>query len=581
MNLENPEHIRANHLAGRLALWAGPLTERVNGLLDLFEHETILDAIFARSPAVWSTDHASQAKISNRLGWLSSPDWVLPHLPRVRAFAESVRNRGVTDVVLLGMGGSSLAPEVLRSVIGVKPGWPHFWMLDSTDPAAILTVDRQITLPSTIFLLASKSGGTIEPNSMAAYFQHRLETSGLARWADHFVAVTDEGTALHQRATSQGFLDVFVNPSDIGGRYSALSLFGLVPAALMGQDIDTIVDWARAMMWLCGPERPLRSNPAVLLGAAMSLGALAGRDKMTLVLPPALETFGLWVEQLVAESTGKQGNGVVPIAGEAPASPAQYGTDRLFVALDVCPSPSAGAHAELRTLAAAGAPWVQITMPEPEALGAEFVRWELATAVAGAILGVNPFDEPNVQQAKDATRRLLDSRHGAGSVPRPDGGIRLGPATVWLSSAARAAMGAMPPARYLDVLGANDYLAMLAYLGPDSTLVEPLAALRRRVVEHTHCATTFGYGPRYLHSTGQLHKGGANNGVFLVMLAPPATDIAVPGQPFSFGELEHAQALGDFASLEAAGRRVMAVEFDTPSAADIKAFCDALETPAR
>ncbi len=569
-------HDFADALDGRFALWAGPLGPSVDRLLDLALTRDTMGAIYRKTPAAWSQDPEVQAKIANRLGWLASPEWVVQHLDRVTAFAESVRQDGTTDVVLLGMGGSSLAPEVLRAVVGVKAGWPRFHMLDSTDPDAVRAVERAVELPSTLFVLASKSGGTVEPNSMAAYFRSRLETSGLAHYGDRFVAITDEGTALHARARSERFREIFVNPTDIGGRYSAISLFGLVPAALMGQDIRRIVNWARAMMWLCGPGRPLGTNPAALLGLAMGAGVQAGRDKTTLVLPSALETFGLWVEQLVAESTGKAGLGVVPIAGEPLAEPGGYGIDRLFVALDFPASDGGSRTDTLRAHASAGTPWVQVTLPEPEAIGAEFVRWELATAVAGVVLGVNPFDEPNVQQAKDATNRLLGSRGGPGPVPRPDGGITLGSATAWLSSAARAALSGAPVERFVDVLGEGDYFAILAYLGPDPALAAPLEGLRRAVRRSTRCATTFGYGPRYLHSTGQLHKGGANNGVFLVVLGPSSEDLPVPGASFTFGELEHAQALGDFASLERTGRRALAVQLAAQTPADVEALSLAL-----
>ena len=265
-----------------------------------------------------------QATIANRLGWLTSPDWVIPSLPRVQQFAAGIRASGFTHVVLLGMGGSSLAPEVLRAVLGVKHGWPSFHMLDSTDPGSVAAVEAAIDVRRTLFLLASKSGGTIEPNSMAAHFRARLDASGAARWPDHFVAITDEGTALHRLATGERFRDVFVNPSDIGGRYSALSFFGLVPAALMGHDAAELVDWARAMLWLCGPDRPMGTNSAALLGVAMAEGALAGRDKLTIVTPPRLDAVGLWIDQLVAESTGKNGRGVIPVAGEPLGDAGQY-----------------------------------------------------------------------------------------------------------------------------------------------------------------------------------------------------------------------------------------------------------------
>ncbi len=569
-------HTLADRLDGRSALWAGSLGDAVNRAIARIGHEKTLDAIYHQTPSVWSQDPAVQQKIANRLGWLVSPHGMLAHLPRVSAFAASVRERGTTDVVLLGMGGSSLAPEVLRAVVGVKPGWPRFHMLDSTDPDAVLAVDRAIALQTTLFVLASKSGGTVEPNSMAAHFRHRLEAAGVANWGSRFAAITDEGTALHQRARQERFSEVFVNPSDIGGRYSAVSLFGLVPAALMGHDIEAFVAWARAMLWVCGPGRALKTNPAVLLGAAMAVGAQAGRDKTTLVLPPSLETFGLWVEQLVAESTGKSGLGVVPVAGEPLSGPDTYGTDRLFVSLNLESERATRPVEALRTLSAAGAPWVDIQLPEPEALGAEFVRWELATAVAGALLGVNPFDEPNVAQAKEATGRLLDRRDEAGRLPRPEGGLSVGGATVWLSTAARTQLAARPAERFLDLVVAGDYVALLGYLGPDPALVAPIARLREAVRSARRCATTFGYGPRYLHSTGQLHKGGADNGVFVIVFGDTDDDVAVPGEPFTFRTLEHAQALGDFASLEATGRRAMAVELPKQRPADIEAFCTAL-----
>jgi glucose-6-phosphate isomerase len=576
LDLDARLHTLADRLDGRSALWAGSLGDAVNRAIARIGHERILDAIYHQTPSVWSQDPAIQQTIANRLGWLVSPHGMLAHLPRVSAFAATVRERGTTDVVLLGMGGSSLAPEVLRAVVGVKPGWPRFHMLDSTDPDAVLAVDRAIALPTTLFVLASKSGGTVEPNSMAAHFRHRLEAAGVANWGSRFAAITDEGTALHQRARQEGFSEIFVNPSDIGGRYSAVSLFGLVPAALMGHDIETFVDWARAMLWVCGPGRALTTNPAVLLGAAMAVGAQAGRDKTTLVLPPVLETFGLWVEQLVAESTGKSGQGVVPVAGEPLSGPDTYGTDRLFVSLHLESGRATQPVEALRALSASGAPWVDMQLPEPEALGAEFVRWELATAVAGALLGVNPFDEPNVAQAKEATGRLLDLRDETGGLPRPEGGVQVGGATVWLSSAARTQLAGGPAERFLDLAVAGDYVAMLGYLGPDPALVAPIARLREAVRSARRCATTFGYGPRYLHSTGQLHKGGANTGVFIIFFGNTDGDIAVPGQPFTFRTLEHAQALGDFASLDATGRRAMAVELARQTPAEVEAFCTAL-----
>ncbi|MEK6629635.1 MAG: glucose-6-phosphate isomerase [Acidobacteriota bacterium] len=566
----------ADRLDGRFALWAGPLSDGVKACLERLSHERVLERLFAREPALWSADPAVQATIANRLGWLGSPDSMVESVPRLTAFAAAIRDGGFTHVVLLGMGGSSLAPEVMRAMLGVRPGWPAFHMLDSTDPAAVLAIEQAIDIDHTLFLLASKSGGTIEPNSMAAYFRSRIEVRGVARWADRFVAITDEGTALHRRAVDEHFREIFVNRSDIGGRYSAVSFFGLVPAALMGHDVAAMIDWARAMLWVCGPGRPVGTNSAMLLGAAMSLGAQHGRDKLTLAAPPPLESFGLWVEQLVAESTGKHGHGVVPIAGERLAAASSYGPDRVMVHLGLVGQTSAAIRDQIREMASSGMPIAQIELPEAEALAAEFVRWELATAIAGVLLGVNPFDEPNVQQAKDATQRLLahyaENRHLA---PPPSTRLIAGQ-YAWLSACAQAVVGDGGAGRFLSVVEPGDYLAILAFVGPDPALAAALARLRESARELTRAATTLGYGPRYLHSTGQLHKGGAGNGVFLVLTTDPVTDVAIPGQGFSFGTLELAQALGDVASLDAAGRRVLHIHLPRPEPALVDAICRAL-----
>jgi glucose-6-phosphate isomerase len=567
---------QADRLDGRFALWAGPLAARVDDGLAQLARDNVIARLYRKDPALWSADPAVQAKIENRLGWLTAPDWVVPSLPRVQQFADGIRASGFTHVVLLGMGGSSLAPEVLRAVLGVGPGWPSFHMLDSTDPGSVAALDAAIDHSRTLFLLASKSGGTIEPNSMAAYFRARLEASGIARWADHVVAITDQGTALHRRAVEQGFRDVFVNPSDIGGRYSALSFFGLVPAALMGHDPAELVDWARAMLWLCGPDRPLATNSAALLGVAMAGGALAGRDKLTLFAQRRLEAIGLWIDQLVAESTGKDGRGVIPIAGEPLDSTGHYGSDRLFVHLSPHGPPDEATRNGLRDLAAAGMPFAQAELPEPAAIAAEFVRWELATAVAGVLLGVNPFDEPNVQQAKDATQQLLEAHRASGSLPRSGTACSISGQEAWLSDRALSGLGTPDASRLLSLLTPGDYFAILAYLPPAADLLAPMEWLRDQVRTSTRCATTFGYGPRYLHSTGQLHKGGPATGVFLVISAEPQADVPVPGESYSFGVLEQAQASGDFASLDASARRALHVHLPRPDGPLLREVCVAL-----
>jgi glucose-6-phosphate isomerase len=533
--------------------------------------------LWRREPAVWSADPAVQKKIADRLGWLTSPALMADSIDRLVAFAAAVKTDGLSDVVLLGMGGSSLAPEVIRAVLGVAPGWPRFHMLDSTDPAAV----RAAATPpeTTLYVISSKSGTTIEPNSLAAHFRAALQDARVARWADHFVAITDEGTELARRARDDRYRDLFINPSDIGGRYSALSFFGLVPAALMGLNVPAIVGWGLAMLSAAEPDPgAATANPAVALGLAMGAAARAGRDKLTLVVPAALEPFGLWVEQLVAESTGKNGAGIVPIAGEPFAGPAVYGRDRLFVRLRLHGSYDEEMRdADVRAIEASNAPVVEIELPEPSALGAEFVRWEVATAIAGAILEINPFDEPNVQQAKDATKVLLDRYRSTSQLPIPAPDRTLGSdIALTLSDAARDQLHGLTADAILTLLGEGDYFALLAYVGPDTDLADELRTLRVSVRDRTRAATMFGYGPRYLHSTGQLHKGGPNTGVFVLISATPRQDVPIPGQPFSFGTLELAQALGDFTSLDATKRRALHVHLPAPDRGLLRQVADAL-----
>jgi glucose-6-phosphate isomerase len=536
--------------------------------------ERAASGLWRRDPAVWSRDPGVQQKIANRLGWLSSPTLMSKSVDRIRTFAEGIRRDGFTDVVLLGMGGSSLAPEVLRAVVGISSGWPRFHMLDSTDPAAVRAVSPPLT--TSLFILASKSGTTIEPNSLAAHYKHALTSAGVARWADHFVAITDDQTALAERARAEAFRERFINPSDIGGRYSAISFFGLVPAALMGQDVGALVESALDMLSTSEEMSDAAQHPVVGLGLAMATGALGGQDKLTLLAPASLEPFGLWIEQLVAESTGKQGKGVVPIVGEAADVAASYRNDRVFVDVTLgTAGPRKGV--EVGALKQTGKPVVEISMSGPLDLGGEFVRWEIATAVAGALLGINPFDEPNVQQAKDATRVLLDQYKAAGRLPvsKPDQTVDNG-LEMTLTKSAREELGANPPG-LLTLVRDHDYLGVLAYLGPDPALEKALKKLRTRLGTLTGAATMFGYGPRYLHSTGQLHKGGPNTGVFILITAPPQQDVPIPGDPFSFGTLECAQGLGDFASLDATGRRALHVHLPSPEPHWIDRLCGLLE----
>ena len=531
---------------------AGPLAPAFSRALAQLEQTAFADALWQKRLDVWPGDAATHEKIANRLGWLDAVAFITPQLPRLRALADAVKADGIAHVVLLGMGGSSLAPEVLRQVVGGRAGFPQLRMLDSTDPDAVRRAMSDAA--TSLFLFASKSGSTIEPNVMAAEAMRRLREAGIADVGSRFVAITDENTTLHTRAVSERFRDVFVNPSDIGGRYSALSFFGMVPAALMGADLDALVASASAMDAACRHRGA--DNPGLALGAFMAAGAQNGRDKLTLLVPRRLRSFGLWVEQLVAESTGKHGKGIVPIAGEDSTAPITE--DRVFVAVTVggdTPDP-----AVLDRVRQAQAPLMTLDMANVAAIGGEFIRWEVATATAGLLLGINPFDEPNVQQAKDATRALLESYRQQKRLPIPEPSARLDDVTFTLSAAAQQQLSGAEATSFLRLAHAGDYLGVLAYLPPDdAALSDPLLAFRTAAGRAAGCATMFGFGPRYLHSTGQLHKGGANTGVFVLVAADPYEDLQVPGEPFSFGVLELAQAIGDFQSLDRTGRRALLV----------------------
>ena len=550
----------------------GPLARAYTDTCQQLDTIGAADALWRKRIDIWPDDPETRRVVANRLGWLRALDAVTPELPRLRAFAAAVRADGYERVLLMGMGGSSLAPEVLRAIVGEAPGYPRFEMLDTVNPDAVRAA---FTNPArTLYIVASKSGTTIEPVSLAAEAK-RIASAG-GSWAANAVAITDPDTALHREAVHDGFREIFVNPPDIGGRYSALSLFGLVPAALMGADLDGLIASARAMETGC--RRPdAAGNAGLALGALMATAAANGRDKLTLLLPPAFAAFGLWVEQLVAESTGKRGAGIVPIAGEPPQ--ASYGADRCFV--EITFEGSSADSAVLARARASGAPWMTIDVPQVTDLAAEFLRWEVATAIAGLVLGVNPFDEPNVKQAKEATKALLDTYARDGRLPipradRPADGARL------TFSRAMAEAGAATGKSAIDSVRAGDYLALLAYVPPDDAAwAQALGHARAVLAQASAVATTSSYGPRYLHSTGQLHKGGPNTGVFVIIAAEPGTDLPIPGQPFSFGVLEQAQALGDFESLDAGGRRAVYVRLPSGDPAALAPVIGALARPMR
>jgi glucose-6-phosphate isomerase len=490
-----------------------------------------------------------QASVRTRLGWLDVPTAMTAHQAELDAFAAAARRDGLTDVYLLGMGGSSLCAEVLRDVPLARADGCRLVVLDTTDEATIRDVTATLVPERALFLVSSKSGTTIEVTSLERHFWSVVERAGQGAPGQHFTAISDPGTPLVSHAAARGYRQTFVNPPDIGGRYSALSLFGLVPGALLGLNIAGLLASARQMADRCRHDHA--TNPGLALGAFLAGHARAGRDKLTLLAPPALAPLGAWIEQLIAESTGKHGHGLLPVVDEPIGSPDAYGADRLFVAL--VPPDATDLRAAAERLATAGQPVLRIETTAAD-LGAEFFRWEFATAVTGAALDINPFDEPNVRDAKMRTQAQLDTRTKSGAFhvdpPLVADGV--------LSKRAHRTT-TLPGHR-------GRYIAILDYLSPDASRTEVVSRIRADLRRRFGLATTHGRGPRYLHSTGQYHKGGPNTGTFLLVTGADASTTPVPGTAYTFSMLKQAQALGDFEALMAAGRDVVHVQVDDPAA---------------
>lgn len=501
--------------------------------------DEFLQRLDARDPSLWSPDSAQQHVIRDRLGWVDVHRLMRRRIAEIAAFAEWVQDMSFSRIIVLGMGGSSLAPEVFQRIIGPASGYPALSVLDTTDPVAILALEDTIDIESSLFIVSSKSGTTIETVSLQRYFAERMrDTSGETGALDNFVAITDPGTPLHQQALDDGYHRVFLNPPDIGGRYSALSFFGLIPAAAIGVDVERI---------LVGADELARLD-AVDLGLRLADHAMHGRDKLTILKVDGVDHLGVWIEQLIAESTGKQGTGIIPVNGEPPGQEAVYRSDRVFVVLG---DGSTGGGA---TLEAAGHAVVNLNVKDPYAIGGEFLRWEIATAAAGAALGVNPFDEPNVKESKENTAGILAEFKRTGRFPDPGGDVPLAEVSDDAVSAGNLV------AAHLGALEPGQYVALMAYVRPTDVHDALLNRLRAAIRASSHCATTAGYGPRFLHSTGQLHKGGPSTGVFLQITAEDLVDAEIPGEAgLTFGELKQAQALGDLLALSSRGRPVARV----------------------
>ncbi len=515
-----------------------PEPSRLAERLDQLDAANVVPRVWAGDYTVWGTH---PAEIANRLGWLRAPETMREHLASLRKFAAAVRGEGCDAVALLGMGGSSLAPETLAATSPLGGDGPRLVVLDTTHPGAVRRAIDGLDPARTFYLVSTKSGTTTETLTLFRTF-HRLAVEALGKdgAGARFAAITDPGSPLVRLAHDQGFRRVFLNDPTIGGRYSALSLVGLVPAALLGLDLDGLLDNARAVAGRCGPSIPVERNPAALLAALLAAHIDGGRDKATFVIPRPLACFGDWVEQLIAESTGKRGTGLVPVVGEPLGPPEVYGSDRVFVRL--------GTDGETP------GPAISVEFPGAEALGGQFFVWELATALLGHLLAVNPFDQPDVESSKEAMRQILTAYRASGERP------------------AAPSMPLTPGAldAFVERAAAGDYIALLAYLDPRPETSDSLRTLRRTLRDRTHCATTLGYGPRYLHSTGQLHKGDSGRGLFVELIDDPADDVVVPDEgerSIGFRLLVRAQAVGDGRALAERGRRIAVFDLGRDAAA--------------
>ncbi len=534
----------------RLECSPGPYRDRIEGALKEAAEQRVMSRLRAHDHTLWKPEPKD---IVNRLGWLNAADKMTDRVEELEAFAEEMRSDGYRQALLMGMGGSSLATEVIRKTFGVREGFPDLSVLDSTDPGAVLSRAGSLDMERTLFIVSTKSGDTVETLSFFKYFFSRVSReSGTSPAGRHFIAITDPGSPLVEKGRQCGFRRIFLNDPSIGGRFSALSLFGLVPAALIGLDLRTLLDRVKPMT---GKEGDMSGEK---LGVILGEFALAGRDKMTLFISPALPGLGDWVEQLIAESTGKEGRGILPVVGESPGEPGVYGDDRFFVSISL--------HGEslfdqsLQALKTAGHPVIRLCLADPRDLGAQFLLWETATAVAGWRLRINPFDQPNVEAAKVLARQMVADYLKEGSFPGEIPVIEDQDLKVYGNIAAASPEEAL--SRFLGQAARRNYIALQAFIESSEKSDALLSVLSANLRDRYGLAVTTGYGPRYLHSTGQLHKGDGGHGLFIQFTADDERDAVIPGDDFSpsavtFGALKSAQALGDRKALENSGRRVI------------------------
>lgn len=523
-----------------------------------------MQRLWSRDATLWTGSDEAEW-----LGWLDIVEEQLAHSAELKNLSQEITSAGFKDALLLGMGGSSLCPEVLRKTFGKIAGHPDLHVLDSTDPAQVKAFENKIDIPKTLFIVSSKSGSTLEPNIFKQYFFEATKKAvGADKAGGHFMAITDPGSKMQKVAETDRFRHIFFGRPSIGGRYSALSNFGMVPAAVIGIDTKKFLDRSQEMVRACGASVSVESNTGAVLGIILGTAAVSGRDKVTIVTSSDISDLGAWLEQLLAESTGKIGKGIIPVDREELAAPEVYGNDRVFAYIHTESAVDAKTDAKLTALEKAGHPVVRISMADIYDLGAEFFRWEIATAVAGSIIGINAFNQPDVEASKIVTKKLTSQYEDTGSLPpeKPvleDGGIKLFTDEKNAAALAKAVGGDKSISGYLKAhlgrIGAGDYFAVLGYIQMDEDHEERLQAIRHAVRNKKHVATCLGFGPRFLHSTGQAYKGGPNSGVFLQMTCDDALNLPVPGQKYTFGVVKAAQARGDFQVLAERGRRALRV----------------------
>lgn len=567
-----------------------PLTaQRISAgyLADLWQEESnrlrageAVQKLWAGQPGLWKDDSEHARTIANRLGWIGVLDSMRAEVPALQDLARDIKDSGVSDIVLLGMGGSSLGAEVF-SLIFPAPLGRKFFVLDSTDPAAIQGVERSIDLPHTLFVVASKSGKTIETLSQFLYFHRRLVQAGIRPAGRSFLAITDRGSYWDHVAEEYDFRPTFRNPEDIGGRYSALSYFGLLPAALRGVDIAAVLDGAIEMRASCSPERETDANPALQLGALLGAAARRGDDKLVLLSTPKLTPLGDWIEQLIAESTGKEERGIVPVAGSVTVPIDVLARGCVTAALLLEGEDHAALEPILRALKQRGAPVVEIEFKSVTQLGGEFFKWEIASALACALLAVDPFDEPNVQESKDNTARILEVFESSGEMPLGSPRLVESGVELYAEGAARGAISTLQLAAALRTFFSerrpDDYVAILAYVARDAANSSELNSLRTILAERLSLPVLLSYGPRYLHSIGQLYKGGPVSGTFLMITSEKSEDLPIPGAKYTFGQLEMAQALGDMQSLARLGKPVLRLHLTEGAPAGLSSLRRAID----